>query len=451
MSPHSQTNSVLKFLRYYLLSLMIFMLSSCSDFFNSKNTNFEKPKPDLLNEKPPEKLKDEDKEAINTGEVTEEKVLLNLGYNVFFKQANDAVESIPNLRLSIDNYCKDLGSLNEIKLNQSNPGLQKREQQMKFAWEQVMYQFQKFTAVPFGPLLDKNNELFYKLYSWPFLNQCAVDKDAVKYLSEKNIDIESMLFNQKGLGAIEYLIYENNTSCNLRAHPDMKSWMDKSLTLRKKDRCEWALKLVDNFSANLLLAQQAWSAEKGNYAQNYLNTQKFKSTAIAINQLTDSMSHIEFLKDKRLGRPLGLHRECTAESCPEDVEHKFSGLGLVAIEAQLEGFKEVFFGLDEESKKSFAVDDLLIKAGKVQIVEAMRIQINEALKNIKKLNNQGVSLQAEIEKMDLSACKQTTKINRGVEICAIHQDVREVARLLKQDVLLALSLRAPPTHQGDND
>lgn len=438
-------------MKFSLLSLTIFLSSSCSDFFNSKNTNFESPRVTPSNEKPPEKLNDQDKEAINTGEVTEAKVLLNLGYNVFFKQANDVVESIPNLKLSIESHCKALGSQSESSSSQATSGIQKREQQMKFAWEQVMYQFQKFTAVPFGPILENNNELFYKLYSWPFLNQCAVDKDAVKFLSVKNLDIESMLFNQKGLGAIEYLIYENTTSCNLRAHPEMKSWMDKSLNQRKKDRCEWALKLVDNFSENIVLAQQAWSSEKGNYAKNYLDSSKFKSTSFAINQLTDAMSHIEFLKDKRLGRPLGKHRECGGESCPEVVEHKFSGLGLVSIEAQLEGFKEVFFGLDEESKQSYAIDDLLIKAGKGQIVEAMRLQIDEALKNIKKLNNQGISLQAEIEKMDVSACKQTTRQSRAVEICAIHQDVREVARLLKEDVLLALSLSAPPTHQGDND
>jgi hypothetical protein len=41
--------------------------------------------------------------------------------------------------------------------------------------------------------------------------------------------------------------------------------------------------------------------------------------------------------------------------------------------------------------------------------------------------------------------------DRQVEICAVHADVRDVAFIFKTEVLAALALKAPPTHQGDND
>jgi hypothetical protein len=60
-------------------------------------------------------------------------------------------------------------------------------------------------------------------------------------------------------------------------------------------------------------------------------------------------------------------------------------------------------------------------------------------------------LYEQIEAVNPALCKASTMTDRKEEICAVHADVREVAFLLKTEVLAALALRAPPSHQGDND
>ncbi|HEY1079603.1 MAG TPA: hypothetical protein VGE46_05880, partial [Bdellovibrio sp.] len=76
--------------------------------------------------------------------------------------------------------------------------------------------------------------------------------------------------------------------------------------------------------------------------------------------------------------------------------------------------------------------------------------LDKALASVRAVQNKG-TLVEQIDAMDSALCKASTMSDRKEEICAVHADVRDVAFLLKTEVLAALALRAPPTHQGDND
>jgi hypothetical protein len=93
---------------------------------------------------------------------------------------------------------------------------------------------------------------------------------------------------------------------------------------------------------------------------------------------------------------------------------------------------------------------LLIQVGRSDVSEKMLTALDRALLSVRDAQNKG-SLLEQVEAMNPVFCKASTMSNRKEEICAVHADVREVAFLLKAEVLAALALRAPPTHQGDND
>ncbi|MNS97331.1 Imelysin [compost metagenome] len=165
----------------------------------------------------------------------------------------------------------------------------------------------------------------------------------------------------------------------------------------------------------------------------------------AINALVDSLASIETVKDRKLGRPMGRHAECTSDKCSQDVEHKYSGLSLQAVSAQLTALRNIFTG-----GNGMGLDDALIKANRADVARNFLSAIDQAQTSVEAAIQQG-TLQEQIEAVDATLCKETTQEDRKASICAVHADIRQVASVLKTEVIVALALTAPPAHQGDKD
>ncbi len=420
-------------------------LTACSDFFKSRSdSNSPKgPAPQAGGSQKPTGPLPEIFNNPNAGAFTEEKMLVNLGVNVMGRAAENFAAQIPVLKNSIRQYCEALTA---------GASGRREETQVKQDWQRAMLAFHEMDAAPFGPLMDNGRVLNDSIYAWPYLNACGIDNKVFDN-ARTAITIDGVAFNQKGLGAIEYLLFEDTltSSCNPRSNRHMADWVARPDLLKKTDRCVWAQKLVEDLDAKAQELKTQWEVKDHNFTLTMINGSRFASLKTAINALTDSMSHIEQLKDAKLGRPLARHKDCSSEKCPEDVEHKFSGLSLASAEAHLTGFKALFTGsFSAAQTEHFGFDDLLAQAGRKDVADKILAALDRAILSVKNAQDHG-SLKEQIEGMDTKACKASTMTDRQVEICAVHADVRDVAFIFKTEVLAALALKAPPTHQGDND
>ncbi|MEN0060447.1 MAG: imelysin family protein [Bdellovibrio sp.] len=429
--------------RISLLVVFCLFITACADFFKSDKSAAPSPdnNPTSTPQKPSGTLPPEFADP-NAGAFTEKKMLINIGTQVLAKATESLTQQVPALKNSLDRYCTAL----------QNGGNADREASLaKADWERVMLAYHEIEAAPFGPLLEQNRFLIDNLYSWPYLNTCAIDKKVVENL-QTPVNVSSLIFNMRGLGAVEYLLFEGSlkSSCNPRANPEMAQWNNRESALKKTDRCLFARALAQDIEDKARLLHSRWAVEQGNFTLSLVNGSLYSDEKKALNALTDALAHIEVLKDAKLGRPLGRHKDCTEDKCPRDVEHIYSGLSLASAEAQLKGFKAIFTGSYQSHSTAFGIDDLLIKAGREDVANNVVAALNKALASLQTAQVQG-SLQEQADLMDSSLCKSTSMTDRKEEICAVHADVREVAFLLKTQVLAALALRAPPTHQGDND
>lgn len=418
-------------------------MASCSDFFDTKKpTTSGGTTPGNNVNKPQDGNLPGEFQNPNEGAFTEEKMLINIGVNVLSRSADNFAATVPVLKNSLRQYCEAL----------SNGSSTRREEtQAQLDWERAMLAFHQLEAAPFGPLLDDGRLLNDFIYSWPYLNTCDIDKKTYEN-SNTPISSDRLLFNVRGLSAIEYLLFEKSlkSTCNLRANPAMKEWNERPASQKKLDRCHWAQELVKDVEAKSVTLKSRWSVTDGNFTKTLFDGSRYKSIKESINALTDALAHIEKLKDAKLGAPMGRHKDCAEDKCSSTVEHLYSGLSLGSAEAQLKGFRAIFTGSFSNSQPGFGLDDLLEKSGRKDVATKVLSALDKAIASVQSAQNNG-SLFDQIETMDPALCKKTTMTERKVEICAVHADVREVAFLLKTEVLAALALRAPPTHQGDND
>ncbi|MFP5520395.1 MAG: imelysin family protein [Bdellovibrionia bacterium] len=441
-----------KVLKSAAITVMIlsFTTVGCGDFSNSDNKSSNKTKVNNPSQNPTNPNKPIDSanlpaefRDLNTGDVTEKKIFANLAVNVFAKQAESLNKQVDVFTTGLETYCQAL---------KSNQEATTEAEDAKRDWQRLMNAFHQLEGAPFGPIVADGRFISDYLYSWPFLNTCGIDQNVIAFGAQEVINPLSLMFNQRGLAAVEYLLFENSllSKCNVRANPAVKVWNELPAKNRQLQRCQWAQQLVPDIKAKAKLLSEKWELSQDSFSVKLVKGELFENDKEALNALTDALSNIEKLKDLKLGRPLGKHKDCSAEICPGDVEHIYSGASLASAEAQLRGFKTVFFGSNDPAEKAFSVDDILIKQGRADVVNRMAVAVEKAIQSVREVQKNG-DLKSQIEAMDLNKCRLSTTTDRLVPICAVHSDIREVAAILKTEVLVALSLRAPPTHQGDND
>ncbi len=423
------------------------LTSGCSDFTNSDSSDAGKQAP-----KPPTDSKKESENPFepgfnpNEGEFSETKMLANIGLNVIQPLTKDLRLQLELLNSKLENFCESLSVQDDSA---------SKEAAAKDQWKESMLSFHRLNAGAVGPVFDDNRKIYDGLYSWPLVNNCGIDLATLKWANLKEKDSASSV-TVRGLAAIEYLLFEPSltSQCNMR-NPNFQpvhDWAKKPDLEKKKDRCFYALELNKD---NLALAQEletAWDQNKANFSKSLIDGSRFANIRQAVNAFSDALFIVETSKDARLGKPLGLHPDCRESSgkCPEMAEHPWSGLALSAIEAQLQGFQQIFWGAKQSDTPAFGFDDYLKASKRSDVTERMN-QISADVRQKLKVLSQGKSLQELIAELDPTACRSSNKEDRKVEICAFFTEYRELATLLKTDFLIALSLRAPPVFSGDND
>lgn len=432
--------------RMTLLLAGLLTLSSCADFMNSPPARRATPQSPSQNSPNKNGALPSEYQKPNEGRFSEGKMLANIGMNVIARQTREFLIEAQALESRVTRHCESL--VTETNSNSS-------EQKLKSQWINTMLSYHKLDAAPLGPLNDAGRYLSDNIYSWPYLNVCGIDIEVV-HLSATGDAREQILFSQRGLGALEYLIFDTqlSTACNQRAQPKTHQWAKKQTYEKKLDRCEYARFLTKDLVEKATELDKQWAMESGNYTRTLVDGSRYETLKDATNELTDSLFSLEKVKDQRLGKPLGRHKDCFNEAgkCPEAAEHPWSGIALEAISARLNGFKSVYFGSHNPQMKAFGIDDFLISVDSdhAQTNERILKNLETAQKAIDELLQKG-TLQDQINEIDLEKCKLTTVEDRIIPLCALFQDIRQVSLAMKSEVLVILSLRTPPIFQGDND
>ena len=415
------------------------LLVACSDFFNSSKSSDNNPTgggEKVTGNKPFPADYDP-----NIGVFTEEKLLANVGLNVI-------VPATQNLRLQTEILSLELQQWLRSKNSDQKLALQTQ-------WKKTMMAFHFLDGAPIGPLSDKNLRVAEQIYSWPYSNFCGVDHEVLK-LSLKPNDVKvPSLFTLKGLSVLEYLLFEKDlgSQCNannVRNKPVIE-WTKKSASEKETDRMQYAALITRDLIEQTRQLEGLWNPQTNNYTMSLVDGSLYGSPKDAVNALSDSLFSVEKVKDIKMAKPLGLHKECTSDSkkCPESVEHSWSGLSFEAMEAQVQGFETVFMGLTS-NKDGFGFDDYLISMGHEQVAQTMKNNLDIFLSSLQEMKKIG-TFREHIEQMDAVSCAQTTLENKKVPVCALYQELRLITTKMKTEFLVALSLKSPPTYQGDND
>lgn len=424
----------MKSLKYTIVIIFIFSTGGCSSFFDTEikdiNTNIQEQ--NKLNQNNPFTA---DFIEPRLREFSDKAFLENIGLNIISKSTDQYLFNLQKLRSKLHKKCYQKSNLS---INED--------------WQDLIYSFHKMDSQSFGPITLKTPQnIDYRnlIYSWPYSNHCMVDRQ-IYYKRFDKTNILNLPYNSKSLDTIEYLLYSsvNESKCSLKAHPYLKQWFELPDQDKKSDRCIMALDLINTQETYAQELSNYWNRNRTNYTK-VLSDQKNQYKSI-INDYSNALFSIESIKDIRLGGPIGKNKKiCDTDRCPELVEHSYSKMSMIAIQARLEGFIEGFYGGDINDLTHHGFDDYLNQSQFYTISAKMKDYTTRASQSFVELNNR--DLVTLIENLDIEKCKITTVSNRIEPLCAFHEDIRAITSLLKTEVLIALSLKAPPVYQGDND
>jgi predicted lipoprotein len=307
-------------------------------------------------------------------------------------------------------------------------------------WTVAMSVWQELEVMQLGPAGNSlkfigGEDLRDEIYSWPTVNTCRVDQRTASeaWLSEDFFTAN--LVNAYGLDALEHLLFASTEStCPSQVVPISDgSWEALGDEGVLQNRADYALVVSQNIMVNTDSIAQGWDSEGGNFAAHLtVSTEDspYSDETEALNAVYDALFYLETkTKDRKLALPLGL-RDCTTETCLEDIEGLESGNSLNALRANLLGFKTLFSGGDE-----VGIDDLLTDMGHEDLSIQILADVDNAVAFIDELE---VPLEVLISD-DYSTAME------------LYDALAKVTTALKVDLATVLQMQVPIEAAGDND
>jgi predicted lipoprotein len=312
----------------------------------------------------------------------------------------------------------------------------------RLAWREAMDVWQRAELFQIGPagvsgVAVGGRDLRDEIYSWALVNRCATDQVLVSRAFNDLPAFRSQLVNVRGLDAMEYVLFNESTSnmCAPQVPINADGTWD-ALTDLEQRRADYASALAVLVHENAVELSDAWSPSGDDFASELARAGSsdagYESAQVALNAVSDAMFYLEAVtKDVKLALPTGLSADCTADTCPEELELRFARYSKQAIRQNIIGFELVFTGGD-----GLGFDDWLRDIGAGDVADAM----------IAELANAHVALDT-IEESDLvSALEQDPQ---SVE--QVYFALKKVSDVLKSDFITTLDLDLPNAVQGDND
>ena len=277
--------------------------------------------------------------------------------------------------------------------------------QVKTAWKAASNAYSKAEIFNIGEISQSN--IYTAFYSWN-ANETAIN-DYINSSSEISTNtINNLPTNNRGLAAIEYLIFEEDENTTLTSFTNARR-----------------LAYLQTLTKNLLEKNEFLENRWNNYRNSFITND---ATGIngSINLIINQMNALlEDVKRFKIGEPGGFEGTNTSNHIKLQAEK--SSTSLTLITNNIEGIKEVYFGKDN------GIDDYV-----------------SSITNNNTLNTKVTNKFTEIEN-SINAINSPlhTAINTQTnEVKALYDKVNELIILLKVEVANALNVTITFT---DND
>ena len=208
-------------------------------------------------------------------------------------------------------------------------------------------------------------------------------------------------------------------------------------------------------AADITLASEAvnlaWKADFSNYRADFIAS---GSTGENKQALSDALINMmdKQAKDKKISYPVGIQAACTAISCPDQTESKYSETSFENVKNNVQSFIDVYKG-----GTGSGFDDLITKAGFASTAESIETSAQAVITAID--NNSGTSIYDQATAINdatsdgacTNAYASPEPVTTGRSVCSIAGLLKRVTDLLKIDFVTIVNVNLPGSVQSDND
>lgn len=357
-------------------------------------------------------------------------LLAHLANNVLLPIQADVDAKAAPLPAAIEAYCDalDAGSVGTT-----------REAALA-VWADTVDAWQKADALLVGPAAMDNRVLRDRIYAWPALAPCDVDRDVVTHWNTPaSYDLSTKLGRQRSLTTIEFLLFSTDTQHNCAVEPP--GWSALAADLPRA-RCRLAHTLAVDVAAAASELHAAWRPDGGDYAGELARAgmgSSLPSAHEAVNLLSDALFYVDrMIKDMKLGEAAGIvvTNACgtMGEPCLREVELRYSDRATFAIRANLVATREAFTGTTATADGP-AFDDFLVAVGHADVANRMVGDLDNAIAKANALPDSFLDALA----------------NDYAAVVDMHAAVRALTDDLKSQFLTVLALDIPDDVASDND
>jgi hypothetical protein len=308
-------------------------------------------------------------------------------------------------------------------------------------WADAVDAWERADTVRIGPAAMNNGALRDRIYAWPSLAPCDIDRDVVTHWNAPgSYDLSTKLGRQRSLTAIEFLLYPPNSDHNCAVEPT--GWTALAPDLARA-RCRLAHTLAVDVAAAAAELHTAWRPDGGNYAGQLARAgtsdSSLPSAHDAVNLVTDSFFYIDrIVKDMKLGEAAGIviGNACGTlnEPCIREVELRYADRATFAIRVNLATVREAMTGTTSTTDGP-GFDDFLDAIGHPELGASMLVDLDTA-----------VAKAAALPDSFLGAL--STSYTAVVDT---HAATKQFTNDLKSQFLTVLALDIPDDVASDND
>ncbi|MDO6746161.1 imelysin family protein [Gilvimarinus sp. 1_MG-2023] len=317
-------------------------------------------------------------------------------------------------------------------------------------WRNTMSSWQHAELFQVGPAAINGGALRNRVYAYASsasFSSCAVDQSVV--LAQGNsFDLTSRSFNSRGLAAIEYLLFNDSLAHTCPAQiPQTQGWNERAEADRQLERCQYAQLLAEDVEAGVAELEQAWRCDAGDYRYEFILPANHEAS---LKALSDALFYIELAtKDAKLGVPLSIHLDCSAQACPDAVESPYAQISNDNIHSNLVGFKRAFNG------EALGFADIIRTEGFADIADAFNQDIDAAIDLVQSINEpllaqseRILAMGGEVECLNAAA---NPEVNSAYPACQLHGLLKRITDRLRTDFITIVNLDLPDRGQSDND
>lgn len=369
-------------------------------------------------------------------------LLANLANNILLPMQAEVDAKAALVPVALDAYCDALDGGDAGTITSTRAAFNTTFAGAIEAW-------QRADELLIGPAAMESRALRDRIYAWPALAPCDLDKDVITYWNTPaSYDLSTKTGRARSLGAVEYLTFRDDPMHNCALEP--AGWTALAADLPRA-RCRLAHVIATDVAVAATELHTAWkptSEGGGNYADELARAgqgSSLPSAHEAVNMVSNAFFYVDrVVKDMKLGEAAGIvaTNACGVMNTPclREVELQYSDRASFAIRANLRALSEALTGdrpLRDEHLPSQGpgFDDFLVAVGHAELATSMLDDLAAANMKVDQLPDSFLTA--------LSSNYQA--------VVDAHAAVKMFTNDLKTQFLTVLSLDIPDDVASDND